>query len=186
PDNSRDTLFISNYANIRATDVLSRIDGVGSITVFGIREYSMRVWLDPDRLQSLGLTAADVVAALQGQNVQVASGVLNQPPVNNPGAFQLAVRTLGRLANPGEFAEVLVKQTGNAVVRLKDVARVELAALDYTTNSYLDRDAAIAIGIFQRPGSNALSTAKAVQATMDELAKKFPSGLNHTVVLNPQ
>jgi len=185
PDNSRDTLFISNYANIRATDVLSRIEGVGSITVFGIREYSMRVWLDPERLQSLGLTAADVVAALQGQNVQVASGVLNQPPVDKPGAFQLAVRTLGRLANPTEFAEVLVKQAGNAVVRLKDVARVELAALDYTTNSYLDRDPAIAIGIFQRPGSNALSTAKAVQATMAELAKQFPSGLKHTVVYNP-
>src|SRR4029453_12404054 len=90
PDKSRDTLFISNYANVQVTDVLSRIDGVGSITVFGSRDYSMRVWLDPDRLQSLGLTAGDVVAALQGQNVQVASGVLNQPPVTQPGAFQIA------------------------------------------------------------------------------------------------
>src|SRR6185295_675167 len=120
PDQSRDTLFISNYANVQVTDVLSRIDGVGSITVFGSRDYSMRVWLDPDRLQSLGLTAGDVVTGLQGQNVQVASGVLNQPPVEQPGAFQIAVQTLGRLADPGEFANIVVKQTATAVVRLRD------------------------------------------------------------------
>ena len=100
PDKSRDTLFISNYANIRVIDVLNRINGIGSITVFGGRDYSMRVWLDPDRLQSLGLTTGDVVTALQGQNVQVASGVLSQPPVDQPRAFQLAVQTLGRLADP--------------------------------------------------------------------------------------
>jgi len=185
PDTSRDTLFISNYANVRVIDVLNRINGVGSILVFGGRDYSMRVWLDPDRLQSLGLTTGDVVAALQGQNVQVASGVLNQPPVDQPGAFQVAVQTLGRLADPGEFGDILVKQTGSAVVRLKDVARVELAALDYTTNSYLDRDPAVALGIFQLPGSNALATAKTIKATMDELARDFPEGLKYTIVYNP-
>src|SRR5919109_1223387 len=160
PDQSRDTLFISNYANVQVTDALSRIYGVGSVIVFGARDYSMRVWLNPDRLQSLGLTPGDVVKAVQGQNVQVASGVLNQPPVAQPRAFQLAVRTLGRLADPNEFANIVVKQSANAVVRLQDVARVELAAVDYTTNSYLDRDPAIAIGIFQLPGSNALATAE--------------------------
>src|SRR5580765_6557450 len=103
PDKSRDTLFISNYATLEITDALTRVDGVGSITVFGSRDYSMRVWLDPDRLQSLGLTAGDVVLALQGQNIQVASGVLNQPPVDNPQAFQISVQTLGRLDNPDEF-----------------------------------------------------------------------------------
>ena len=185
PDKSRDTLFISNYANLRVTDVLNRINGVGSITVFGGRDYSMRVWLDPDRLQSLGLTAGDIVAALQAQNVQVASGVLSQPPVDQPRAFQVAVRTLGRLADPAQFADILVKQTATAVVRLKDVARVELAALDYTTNSYLDRDPAVALGIFQLPASNALSTAKAVKATMDQLARDFPEGLKYTIVYNP-
>ncbi|MBX9589318.1 MAG: efflux RND transporter permease subunit [Hyphomonadaceae bacterium] len=185
PDKSRDTLFISNYANVQVTDVLSRIEGVGSITVFGSRDYSMRVWLDPDRLQSLGLTAGDVIAALQAQNVQVASGVLNQPPVAQPGAFQIAVQTLGRLADPGEFGNIVVKQTESAVVRIKDVAKVDLAALDYTTNSYLDRDPAIGIGIFQRPGSNALAAAKSVQATMDQLAKSFPAGLKYTVIYNP-
>ena len=185
PDKSRDTLFISNYANFRVIDVLNRINGVGSILVFGGRDYSMRVWLDPDRLQSLGLTTGDVVAALQGQNVQVASGVLNQPPVEQPRAFQVAVQTLGRLADPGEFGDILVKQTASAVVRLKDVARVELAALDYTTNSYLDRDPAVALGIFQLPGSNALATAQAIKTTMDELAKDFPEGLKYTIVYNP-
>ena len=149
---------------------------LGRSIVFGSRDYAMRAWLDPDRLQSLGLTAADVVLALQGQNVQVASGVLNQPPVDKPGAFQISVQTLGRLTNTEEFGNIVVKQTANAVVRVKDIATVELAAQDYSTNSYLDRDPAIAIGIFQRPGSNALSTAKSIKNTMDELAKRFPAG----------
>ncbi len=185
PDKSRDTLFISNYASTQVTDVLNRVDGIGSIIVFGSRDYSMRVWLDPERLQSLGLTSGDIVTALQNQNVQVASGVLNQPPVAHPRAFQVAVQTLGRLADPNEFGNILVKQTGSAVVHLKDVARVELAAQDYSTNSYLDRNPAIALGIFQRPGSNAISTSKAVQAAMDQLAKDFPPGLKYTIVYNP-
>ena len=185
PDKTRDTLFISNYATVQVTDVLNRIDGVGSITVFGGRDYSMRLWLDPDRLQFLGLTSGDVVAALQAQNVQVASGVLNQPPVSEPGAFQIAVQTLGRLADPAQFGDIIVKQTANAVVRIKDIGRAELAALDYTTNSYLDRDPAVGLGIFQRPGSNALAAAQAVQAKMDELAKDFPPGLKYTVIYNP-
>jgi hydrophobe/amphiphile efflux-1 (HAE1) family protein len=185
PDKSRDTLFISNYATLEVVDPLTRVDGVGSIIVFGSRDYSMRAWLDPDRLQALGLTAADVTRALQGQNVQVASGVLNQPPVENPKAFQIAVQTLGRLSDVNEFGNVVVKNTADAVVRLRDVARVELAALDYTTNSYLDRDPAIALGVFQRPGSNALTAAKAIQATMDQLAKRFPEGLKYTIVYNP-
>src|SRR5262249_60880580 len=126
-------------------------------------DFSRRGWPDPARLEAVGLTAADVTRALQGQNVQVASGVLNQPPVENPKAFQIAVQTLGRLSDVNEFGNVVVKNTADAVVRLRDVARVELAALDYTTNSYLDRDPAIALGLFQRPGSNALTTAKAIQ-----------------------
>ena len=185
PDKTRDTLFISNYANVQVKDVLSRIYGVGSITVFGSRDYSMRLWLDPNRLQSLGLTAGDVVAALQAQNVQVASGVLNQPPVDQPRAFQISVETLGRLSEPAQFGNIVVKQTENAVVRVRDVGHVELAAQDYTTNSYLDRDPAIGIGIFQLPGSNALQAAEAVTAKMDELAKDFPPGLKYTTIYNP-
>ena len=185
PDKTRDTLFLSNYATLEITDALSRIDGVGSITVFGSRDYAMRIWLDPDRLQSLGLTAGDVVIALQGQNVQVASGVLNQPPVNHPRAFQISVVTQGRLTDAGEFANIVVKQTADAVVRLKDVGTVELAAQDYTTNSYLDLDPAVALGIFQRPGSNALSTAAVIQSTMETLSKRFPPGMKYTIVYNP-
>jgi hydrophobe/amphiphile efflux-1 (HAE1) family protein len=185
PDKSRDTLFMSNYATLEITDAISRIDGVGSIIVFGSRDYAMRVWLDPDRLQAVGLTASDVVIALQGQNVQVASGVLNQPPVDHPRAFQISVRTQGRLKTAAEFANIVVKQTADAVVRLKDVAKVDLAAQDYTTNSYLDRDPAIALGIFQRPGSNALSTADNIKKTMETLSKRFPPGLKYTIVYNP-
>src|SRR5467141_2100767 len=179
PDKSRDTLFISNYATLEIKDTLTRIDGVGSITVFGSRDYAMRIWVDPDRLQTVGLTATDVVLALQGQNVQVASGVLDQPPIPHQGAFQIAVQTLGRLANPDEFYNIIVKQTASAVVRLRDVARIELAAQDYSTNSYLDRDPAVALGIFQRPGSNALATAESIIATMDQLSSGFPAGVKH-------
>ena len=185
PDKSRDSLFISNYATLEVTDPLTRVDGVGSITVFGSRDYSMRIWLDPDRLQSLGLTASDVTSALQSQNIQVASGVLNQPPISHPGAFQIAVQTLGRLDNPDEFGSIVVKQTPNAVVRLRDVATVELAALDYSSNSYLDHDPAVALAIFQRPGSNALATAKGVTDLMEVLAKRFPSGVKYAIVYNP-
>jgi hydrophobe/amphiphile efflux-1 (HAE1) family protein len=185
PDQSRDTLFISNYASVNVVDVLSRIEGVGSITVFGSRDYSMRVWLDPDRLQSLALTANDVVTALQRQNVQVAAGILNQPPINQPGAFQVSVQTQGRLADPNEFGEIVVKQSGDAVVRLKDVARVELAALDYGVNSYLDKNPATGLGIFQLPGSNAIATAEKIKETMAELSKTFPSGLKYDIIYNP-
>jgi hydrophobe/amphiphile efflux-1 (HAE1) family protein len=185
PDNSRDALFISNYATLEVTDPLTRVDGVGSITVFGSRDYSMRIWLDPDRLQSLGLTATDVTNALAGQNIQVASGVLDQPPVAHQGAFQVAVQTLGRLDNPDEFGSIVIKETPGAVVRLKDVAKIELAALDYSSNSYLDHDPAVALAIFQRPGSNALATAQGVTSLMEQLAKRFPPGVKYAIVYNP-
>jgi hydrophobe/amphiphile efflux-1 (HAE1) family protein len=185
PDKSRNALFVSNYATLEVTDPLTRVDGVGSITVFGSRDYSMRIWLDPDRLQSLGLTANDVTTALQGQNIQVASGVLNAPPIDNPGAFQIAVQTLGRLDDPSEFGSIVVKQTADAVVRLRDVADIRLDALDYSSNSYLDHDPAVALAIFQRPGSNALATAKGVNDLMAQLAKRFPPGVAYAIVYNP-
>jgi hydrophobe/amphiphile efflux-1 (HAE1) family protein len=185
PDNSRDSLFISNYASVNVVDTLSRIQGVGSVTVFGGRDYSMRVWLDPDRLQSLAMTANDVVQALQGQNVQVAAGVLNQPPVKTPGAFQLTVQTLGRLVSPEEFGDIVVKRSGDAVVKLKDVARVELAALDYGVNSYLDKTAAVGLGIFQLPGSNAIETAQKIKDTMAQIAQGFPPGVKYDIIYDP-
>ena len=185
PDKSRDALYISNYANIQIKDVLTRVDGVGSITVFGSRDYAMQVWLDPTRLQSLNLTANDVTAALASQNIQVASGVLNQPPVPNQLAFQVAVRTLGRLSEPDEFGNIAVKQTANAVVKLRDVARIELIAQDYSSNSYLDRYESVALAVFQRPGSNALTTGDNIVKTMQEISKSFPSGIEHGLFYNP-
>ena len=185
PDNSRDNLFMSNYANLEITDVLARVDGVGSLVIFGARDYAMQVWIDPDRLQSLNLIAADVVSAIQGQNVQVASGVLNQPPVPNQLAFQVAVRTQGRLSEPAEFGNIVIKQTATAVVRLKDVARIELAAQNYASNSYLDKNPAVAVAVFQRPGSNALETGDNIRAAMMQLAQKFPQGMKYTIIYDP-
>ena len=185
PDNSRDALFMSNYANLEITDVLARVDGVGSLVIFGARDYAMQIWLDPDRLQSLNLTAADVVTALQGQNVQVASGELNTPPVPHQLAFQVAVRTLGRLDNVEEFSNIIVKQTSDAVVRLKDVGRVQLAAQNYGSNSYLDDNPSVAIAVFQRPGSNALKTGDSIRAAMADLSQKFPPGLQYTMIYDP-
>ena len=185
PDKSRDDLFISNYASLEIIDALTRVDGVGSITAFGSRDYAMRVWLDPDRLQSLGMTSGDVIMALQGQNIQVASGVLNQPPVESSGAFQISVQTLGRLIDPQQFGNVVIKQTPTALVRMKDIARVELAAQDYSSNSYLNLDPAVALAVFQRPGSNALATAKMIRQSMDQISKKFPKGLEYRIVYDP-
>src|SRR5690242_8089519 len=185
PDKSRDALFISNYANIQIRDVLTRVDGVGSITVFGSRDYAMWIWLDPNRLQSLNLTASDVTQALAAQNIQVASGVLNQPPVKDQLAFQTAVRTLGRLSDPEEFRNIVVKQTANAVVKLRDVARVELIAQDYSSNSYLDRYDSVALAVFQRPGSNALTTGDNIVRTVEQLSKDFPTGLQYGLFYNP-
>ncbi|MDO9412304.1 MAG: multidrug efflux RND transporter permease subunit [Pseudolabrys sp.] len=185
PDQSRDELFISNYANIQIKDALTRVDGVGSINVFGSRDYAMQIWLDPDRLQSLNLTATDVTQALQTQNIQVASGILNQPPVPNQHAFQVAVRTLGRLSDPVEFGNIVVKQSGNAVVRLRHVAKVELMAQDYSSNSYLNRDPSVALAIFQRPGSNALTTGDGIKKAVEAMAKEFPPGLQYGILYNP-
>jgi hydrophobe/amphiphile efflux-1 (HAE1) family protein len=185
PDRSRDMLFISNYANLEIKDVLTRVDGVGSITVFGSRDYAMRIWLDPQRLQTLGMTAADVVGALQRQNVQVASGVLNQPPVGDPRAFQIAVTTQGRLADPTEFGNIVVKTTSDANVYLRDVARIELAAQDYGTISYLTKDEAVALAIFQRPGSNALATANGIRTAMAQLGARFPAGVKYEIIYDP-
>jgi hydrophobe/amphiphile efflux-1 (HAE1) family protein len=186
PDDSRDLLYISNYATLHVKDVLSRIDGVGNVTIFGARDYSMRVWLDPDKLSVRNLTAGDVISALRGQNVQVAAGVINQPPVPQPGAFQLNVETQGRLTTPEAFGNIIVKSEGDGrVVRVRDVARVELGAADYDRNGYLDERVAIPMGIFQRPGSNALETADEVEATMKELSKSFPKGLRYDIVYNP-
>src|SRR3989454_2288745 len=186
PQHRYDQLYIGNYALIQIRDVLKRIDGVGDVTLFGLREYSMRVWLDPERLSSRNLTASDVVQALREQNVQVASGVIGQPPVPAGGALQLPVSTLGRLLEPEQFENIILKRGDDGrITRVRDVARIELGARDYAVNSYLDNQPAVAMVIAQRPGSNALATAETVERTMEELARSFPEGLEHRIVYNP-
>ncbi len=186
PDKSRDPLFISNYATLEIKDALTRVDGVGSITVFGSRDYSMRIWLDPDRLQSLGLTANDVVTALQGQNVQVASGVLNQPPVDEPGrlpdrgADARPAGRSGRVRQHRRQADAPTRWCASRTSRASSWRRRTIRS-----NSYLNRDPAVALAMFQRPGSNALATAQAIRATMAELSKRFPPGVKYDIVYDP-
>jgi hydrophobe/amphiphile efflux-1 (HAE1) family protein len=185
PDGSLTQQYISNYATINIKDVITRIDGVGDTIVFGARDYSMRVWLDPAKVQSRGLTADDVVTALRSNNIQVAAGSINQPPATSPGAFELAVQTLGRLTSPDQFQEIVVATDEDGrVTRVRDIGRVELGSQDYTTNAYLDNQVATAIAIFQRPGSNALATAASVLGTMGDLAKSFPPGMSYRVAYN--
>ena len=187
PDGSRDQLYISNYATLQVRDVLARLDGVGDVRIFGARDYSMRIWLDPEKVAARNMTAGEVVAALRAQNVQVASGVLNQPPVPEPGAFQLNVETLGRLADPRQFDNIVVKTDADGrVTRVRDVARVELGAQDYTANGYLDERPAVPLLIFQRPGSNALATAdRRSRRRWRSCRKSFPPGLEYDIVYNP-
>lgn len=187
PDDSRDQLYIGNYVYLQIRDVLARQQGVGDIQVFGGNEYSMRAWLDVDRLAQLDLTAGDAVAAMRSQNVQVSAGIIGQNPVENPKtAFQVNVNTLGRLQDPEQFGEIILKtgQDGR-LVRLKDVARIELGAVDYSVRSYLGEKNAVAIAMFQRPGSNAIETTDNILSTMKDLHKSFPPGLDYQVIYNP-
>jgi HAE1 family hydrophobic/amphiphilic exporter-1 len=186
PKQVRDQLYISNYAILQMKDTLARVDGVGEIDIFGAREYSMRVWLDPDRLQSLNLTAGEVVSALQQQNVQVAAGSLAQPPVPQGRETQVVVNTQGRFEDPEQFKRVVIRASPDGrLVRVGDVARVELGALNYVTNSYFMGEPAVAMLIFQRPGANALATAKALNKTLDELKQDYPEGIASNVGYNP-
>lgn len=186
PDRRYDQLYLSNYALLQVRDRLSRVTGVGGITTPGLREYSMRVWLNPERLSHLSLTPADVVRAMQSQNLQVASGVIGQAPQSTKGDFQLTVKTLGRLVEPHQFEDIIIK-TGEdrRIVRVKDVARIELGATDYSINSYVDGDVGVGMAILQLPGSNALATAAELEATITRLSLDFPEGLTYRIAYNP-
>ena len=186
PDDTRDQQYISNYATLYVKDVLARIDGVGNVLVFGARDYAMRVWLDPAKVAARNLTAGEVVSAIRAANVQVAAGAINQPPAKTEGAFQLSVQTQGRLTDVDEFGALVVRaDPDGSYIRLRDIARLELGSQDYNVNSLLNNKPATALGIFQRPGSNALATSAAIQAAMANLKKDFPAGLDYSVVYNP-
>ncbi|MCU0795649.1 MAG: multidrug efflux RND transporter permease subunit [Akkermansiaceae bacterium] len=185
-DSSLSQLFVGNYAFLRIRDELLRVDGVGSVTVFGASEYSMRVWLDPQKLAARQLTAGDVLNSLAEQNVQVAAGTIGQEPMDTPAVFEMNVRAQGRLKTEKEFGGIIVKTGSNGqIVRLADVARIELGSQEYARESYLDGTPAIGIGISQKPDANALDTAEAVKRKLDELSATFPAGLRHTIIYNP-
>ncbi len=191
PDNRYDTLYLANYAILRVKDELARLPGVGDARVFGAGNYSMRVWLDPEKVASRGLTASDVVRALREQNIDVAAGQLGAPSsVASAGAggpnFQVAINTKGRLNSEEDFRSIVIK-TGELgqVTRLRDVARVELGSDSYALRALLDNKPAAAIPIFQRPGSNAIQVSKSVRAKMQELKRDFPPGVDYRIVYDP-
>jgi hydrophobe/amphiphile efflux-1 (HAE1) family protein len=186
PDNSYDQVYTSNYALLNVVDELARIRGVGDVTLFGSREYSMRVWLDPERIALRGMTANEVLDALRAQNIQVAGGALGQPPQKGLGAFQTTLQLKGRLLQPSEFEDIVLKTGADGrVVRVRDVGRAELGALSYSTYGYQDLYPATVMIITQQPGSNALETANAIKVEMKRLAERFPRGLEYRIVYNP-
>ena len=182
PDGSRDSLYLANYATINLKDELARLPGVGNVNVFGAGQYSMRVWLDPDKLKARSLDAQDVVAALQQQSQQVTAGQVGIPPTPPGVNFQYTIEVLGRLSDVAQFENVVVKTGSNGqITRLRDVARVELGAQTYSQFFTLDGKQAAGIGIYQSPGANALEVEHAVKTKMAELAKAFPQGVTYAV-----
>jgi hydrophobe/amphiphile efflux-1 (HAE1) family protein len=185
PKGTYDQLYVSNFAIRSVADVLKRIDGVGDINPLGAREYSMRIWLDPERVAAFNLTPADIIAAVRAQNTQVAGGVIAQPPVASQ-AFQPNLIFEGRLKDPADFDNIVLKSgTAGRLVRLKDVARTEIAGLAYVNNTYYLRNPAIGLQVLQRPGANALATMKVVEETMEKIGKDFPEGIEYSIGYNP-
>jgi hydrophobe/amphiphile efflux-1 (HAE1) family protein len=185
PDDTFDQLYISNYTLLQVRDQLLRLDGVGDIQMFGARDYSMRLWLDPDRIANLGLTSSEVLAAIRAQNLQITGGQIAEPPIADR-AFQPNIVFTGRLKDIRQFEDIVVKAGSDGrTVQLRDVARVELGALSYATSSFILRKSAVAMVVTQRPGSNALATAKDISDTMAQLKKSFPRGLDYNIGYNP-
>ena len=186
PEGRYDELYLRNYANLYVKDELARLEGVGSIQLFGSGDYAMRVWIDPDKASARGLTASDVVAAIREQNVQVAAGTIGQQPVTADVPFELTINAKGRLVSEEEFEDIIVK-TGpqGQTLRLGDIARVELGSGEYALRSLLNNKRAVAIPVFQSPGSNSLALSESVRARMDELKKRFPQDVDYAVVYDP-
>jgi len=182
PKHSFDSLYLSNYATINIVDALARIPGVGQVSLFGPLDYSLRVWIDPTKLTALNLTPNDIINAVQGQNVQAALGRIGAAPVSSDQQYQLTVKTQGRLTKPEEFGNIVLRTNpGGSVVRVRDVARVELGARTADRYSRFNGAPGAAMGIYQSPGANAIDVAKKVRATMETLSKRFPDDLAYSV-----
>ena len=186
PDQRYDMLYLSNYAILNIKDELARLNGIGDVQMFGMGDYSLRVWLDPNKTASRNLTATDVVTAIREQNRQVAAGALGAPPAPNASSFQLSVNTQGRLVTEEEFENIIIRAGDDGqITRLKDIARIELGSSQYALRSLLNNQPAVAIPIFQRPGSNAIQISNDVRAKMAELKKGFPEGMDFDIVYDP-
>ncbi|MGH8783059.1 efflux RND transporter permease subunit [Paraburkholderia sp.] len=186
PDNSRDALYLRNYLTLHVKDELSRIPGIGNVGLYGSGDYAMRIWLDPNRLASRGLTASDVINAVREQNVQVSAGQLGAEPSPNTTSFLTSISVRGRLRTAQEFGDIVIKSGADGqVVRLSDVARVELGSGDYTLRALYDTQIQAAVGIFLSPGANSLAVANAVYAKLHELSTRFPPGLAYRPVWDP-
>ncbi|CAE6926234.1 MULTISPECIES: efflux RND transporter permease subunit [Pseudomonas] len=186
PDQRYDMLYLSNYAALNVKDELARLDGVGDVQLFGMGNYSLRVWLDPNKVASRGLTATDVVTAIREQNRQVAAGALGAPPSDAGNSFQLSINTQGRLVTEEEFEDIIIRVGENGeITRLRDIARVELGSNQYALRSLLNNQPAVAIPVFQRPGSNAIAISDAVRERMAELKQSFPQGMDYEIVYDP-
>ncbi len=186
PDQRYDMLYLSNYAALNVKDELARLDGVGDVQLFGMGSYSLRVWLDPNKVASRNLTASDVVAAIREQNRQVAAGALGAPPSDAGNSFQLSINTQGRLVSEEEFENIIIRAGDDGeITRLKDIARIELGSSQYALRSLLNNQPAVAIPVFQRPGSNAIEISDAVRARMAELKQSFPQGVDYEIVYDP-
>jgi len=184
PDNSLSNQYISNYLDVYVKDALKRIPGVGDVVIFGERKYAMRIWLDPTKLAARQLTALDVVSALQEQNVEIPAGQLGRPPSDKKQNFQVTLRVVGRLSEPSEFEKIILKNTRNGIVQLKDVGRAEIGAENYDTNLLYSGHEAVGIGVQQLSNANALAVDKAAKAELLELSKSFPPGINYVVAFD--
>jgi hydrophobe/amphiphile efflux-1 (HAE1) family protein len=186
PDGSRDSIYLSNYALINVLDALKRVPGVGDVGIFGERRYAMRIWLDPERLAKLGLTASDLVAAVREQNVQIAAGRAGSPPAPAAQQLEIPLRTKGRLSTPEEFEQIVIRaEPGGSLLRLGDVARVELGAQSYAGFTRLTGKPAVTLGVFQLPEANALEVSAAVRAELARLSEGFPAGVAQMVRYDP-
>ncbi|MDX2351133.1 efflux RND transporter permease subunit [Stutzerimonas xanthomarina] len=186
PDERYDMLYLSNYAALNVKDELARLDGIGDVQLFGMGDYSLRVWLDPNKVASRNLTATDVVNAIREQNRQVAAGSLGAPPAPGATDFQLSINTQGRLVSEEEFENIIIRAgEDGSITRLRDVARIELGSSQYALRSLLNNQPAVAIPVFQRPGSNAIEISDSVRARMAELKKDFPEGVDYEIVYDP-
>ncbi|MGC0890592.1 multidrug efflux RND transporter permease subunit OqxB [Pantoea agglomerans] len=186
PNNTYDSLYLRNYATLKVKDELARLPGVGQIQIFGAGEYAMRVWLDPNKVAARGLTASDVVTAMQEQNVQVSAGQLGAEPLKKQSDFLLSINTQGRLESEQQFGDIILKTSEDgSLVRLRDVARIEMGSGSYALRSQLNNKDAVGIGIFQAPGANAIDLSNAVRAKMDELATRFPNDVKWAAPYDP-